>query len=99
MELQVLTDKENKLHSRREIVVKMAVEKATLSRKEVMKAVQSHFAAAEDTIVIDKIEHSFGSKHLKVHFKIYENSDGAKREPAYKAKRGKEGNKKEGEAA
>jgi ribosomal protein S24E len=89
MELEVLSEKKNDLYSRREIVVKMKVEKETPARKEVMKAIQSHFAAAESEIVIDRIEQPFGTKSVKVHLKIYSNKEESKNEPKYKGERGK----------
>lgn len=86
--MEVLQDKENQLFGRRELVVKMAVPNETPSRKHVMEEVQKQFAAAADTIVIDKIEHPFGTKYTKIFVKIYEKAEGARKEPAYKKARG-----------
>ncbi|MFH1257777.1 MAG: hypothetical protein ABIG96_03885 [Candidatus Micrarchaeota archaeon] len=89
MEMQVLEEKANDVLGRREIIVKIPVE-STPSRKDVMKALQAHFTAAEEQIVIDKIEQPFGTKSVKVFAKIYGKAEDAKNEPAYKGKRGVE---------
>ncbi|MFH1750795.1 MAG: hypothetical protein ABH863_03900 [Candidatus Micrarchaeota archaeon] len=88
--MEILQDKENKLFARREMVLKIAVEKETPSRKTVVGEIQKQFAASEESIIIDKIEHPFGTKYAKVHVKIYEKPEGAKREPSFKKERGKE---------
>ncbi len=86
--MQVTEDVHNELFSRREVVVKMAVEGTTPSRQEVLKALQSHFTVAADEIVIDKVEHPFGSKFVRIHAKLYSKAADAKSEPKYKAERG-----------
>src|SRR3989338_1883819 len=92
--MDVLQDKENRLFARRELVLKVAVERETPSRKEVIGEIQRQFAASEDSIVIDKIEQPFGSKFARVFVKIYEKAEAAGREPAYKKARGTKKEKK-----
>ena len=92
--MQVLEDKANYLMARREVVVKITAEKVTPSREEVMNMLHAHFTVSKDTIVIEKILHSFGTKFVKVFARIYKKAENAKNEPAYKAKRGTKTEKK-----
>ncbi len=88
MELQVTQERENQLLSRKEVIVQIKVEGTTPSREEIHNALQKYFTAAADEIIIDKVKHPFGTKSAKVFAKIYSNKEMAKREPAYKIKRG-----------
>lgn len=92
--MEVISEKYNELFARKEVIAKMPIETATPPRSEVMKSMQAHFAAAESEIVINKVEHPFGSKFIKIHASIYKTAEGAKKEPKYIGERGKKKEKK-----
>lgn len=96
MELEVVSEKENPLLERKEIVLKMPVEKETPSRKELMPLLAKKYGNAEKLIFIEKIEHPYGTKHAKIYARLYSTEKAALREPEYLKKR--EEAKKKGEA-
>ncbi|MEK6954630.1 MAG: hypothetical protein AABX01_06470 [Candidatus Micrarchaeota archaeon] len=92
--MEILENKENKLLGRKEIIVKLPVEKETPSRKHLMSEIQKQFTAAADEIIIERVVHPFGTKYAKVYVRIYDNAQGALKEPAYKRARGTKTEKK-----
>lgn len=86
MEFNVLSQKENKLFNRKEIVATLN-SLVTPSRAEVVKALAHKFSASEDAIVIKNILGRFGTKEFTINAKVYSSrEDLEKIEPKPKKK-------------
>ena len=97
MELEIIEQKENPFFGRKEIVGKMKVEGTTPSRKEILSELKKKMDAKEDCIILEKVEHKFGSREARIYAKIYEKAEDAKKEPGYKNMRNTGEKKKKGE--
>ena len=93
--VEIKAEKANPLFGRREIVGEMKAEAATPERKHVMKLLADKLGVAGDCIVLEKIEHRYGTRTARLYFSVYDNAALAKKEPAYKFERGA-GKKKAG---
>ncbi len=71
MEFEIVSEKDNPVLSRREIIVKMKVGGATPSRKDVVAGVAAHFGVAENLIMVDQILTEFGTPDCRAKLKIY----------------------------
>lgn len=90
MEVEIISSKDNALFARKEVVAALTGFNATPSRLEVVEAFSKAAKANKDAIVIEKIEHKFGSKQAKVFARVYENPKKlAETEHGYFSKRGK----------
>ncbi|MFH1200500.1 MAG: hypothetical protein V1708_05520 [Candidatus Micrarchaeota archaeon] len=91
---EMKSERKNQLFGRRECTAMMSVEAATPNRKEVLKLIADKTASAEDCIVLEKIEHRYGTRNATLYFRVYDSAALAKKEPAYKSERSS-GKKKE----
>ena len=78
MELKLVSEKENPLFSRKEIVYD-APSAPTPSRDKIADAVALAAKCSKDCVVIDRIEQKFGSKRVKVYAKAYKSAADAKK--------------------
>lgn len=84
MELKKVSEKENTLFGRREVVF-TATGSPTPSRDRIAEAVSVACKCAKDCVVVDKVDQKFGTKNVEVHAKVYKSADAAKSvERAYK---------------
>lgn len=92
MELKVTSQKENPLLMRKEITASVHFDKATPSNVEVSKALAAKFSAAEDVIVVKKIDGGFGKASAVITAYVYDTKEQkAKIEPKVKAKKAADG--------
>ncbi|MFH0987175.1 MAG: hypothetical protein V1911_03980 [Candidatus Micrarchaeota archaeon] len=99
MDIEVISEKENKMFSRREISARVSGFEVTPSRKALVSAFASKFGADEKAISILKVGQEAGRSEAVCLLNIYQSADGIKNEEKYLRERtwGKE-EKKEGEA-
>jgi len=96
MEIQITTEKENKLLHRKELKIRVSGFGATPNRNEVLQLVAAKAGANDSRVVLDKLEQRFGQKEADGYVKVYDTEENKKRyEPEYKLVRGKK--KEEGE--
>ena len=97
MTLEVISEKENTLYDRKEVVVKLDKLEITPSRKEVLEELGKKFGH-KDGIIIERIDQMFGRKEVTVSARIYAKPEDAKKyEQDYLAAR-TEGRKKKVQA-
>jgi ribosomal protein S24E len=96
MELRKVSEKDNPLFCRKEVVF-CAASSPTPSRAKVAEAVSVACKCAKDCVVVDKVEQKFGTKTVEVRAKVYKSADDARRvESKYKfARLERSGRKKE----
>ncbi|MFH1106980.1 MAG: hypothetical protein V1787_03725 [Candidatus Micrarchaeota archaeon] len=92
--IELKDERKNPLFGRREITAQMRVEGATPTRKHVKKLLADKLASAEECIVLEKIEHRYGTRAATIYASVYDSAELAKKEPGYKSERG--GGKKQG---
>jgi len=86
--MKILSQKENPLYSRKEIVAEMDCAKGTPARKAVLKEIAAETGAGEENIVIDEVRQQFGNSKAQVTASVYANAEALKKfEPAFKKKR------------
>jgi ribosomal protein S24E len=84
MELKKISEKENALFDRREVVF-TATASPTPSRDKIAEAVSVACKCAKDCVVVDRIGQKFGTKTVQIHAKVYKSADAARKsEAAYK---------------
>lgn len=96
--VEIKSERQNPLFGRREITAEMRAEGATPERKKVLKLLAEKLGAAEDCIVLEKIEHRYGTRSAKILASVYETAELANKEPAWKFARGSGKKKAGGEA-
>ncbi len=79
MDLEIVTQKENKVLQRQQIVLKAKDGKLTPSRKELRPKIAAMLNAKEELTVIKKIQHSFGKREALIEANVYENEEALKR--------------------
>lgn len=95
MELKLVSEKDNPLFDRKEIVY-TAASSPTPSRDKVAEAVSKEAKCAADCVIIDKIQQRFGQKRVTVYAKVYKTAEAAKKvERKYKFARLERSAKKE----
>jgi small subunit ribosomal protein S24e len=72
LKFETVSEKDNPVLSRREIVVKIQDCGATPSRKDVVAGLAAHFGAAENLILVDQILTEFGTSACRAKLKIYQ---------------------------
>jgi len=88
MELEITGKKENKTLQRQEVELEIKDVKLTPSRKELRPKIAALLGAKEELTVIEKIEHSFGTREGKIKAYIYENKEAMKKiEPIHLTER------------
>ena len=93
--MEVISEKQNLLCNRKEIVVQFTDIAATPSRKQVTEDVSKKFGCNAELVVIDRIEQNFGSKKANARVRVYDNAEEkAKYEKGWKDKRTKGKEKK-----
>jgi ribosomal protein S24E len=87
--MKILSQKENPLYNRRELVVEIESSKGgTTGRKEAVKEIAAETGVAGELIIIDEIRQQFGNNTCRVTAKAYANAEALKKfEPAYKKQR------------
>ncbi len=101
MDIEVISEKDNALYDRKEVVAKLGQFTVTPSRKEVIEELAKKFGHKE-SIVIDRITHRFGRKQVEVLAKVYKDVAKVKEiEPSFRMARteGKKDGGKEGKKA
>lgn len=94
--MEVKNEKDNPLMQRTEVEAELSQFDVTPSRKQVFEELKNKYKSAN--IVIDKIDHAFGSKRAKVIAKVYSSVEAMKEySSAYKLER-TEGKKDGGKA-
>jgi ribosomal protein S24E len=84
MELKKVSEKDNALFGRREVVFTATVS-PTPSRDKIAEAVSVACKCAKECVVVDNIGQKFGTKTVEVHAKVYKSADEAKKvESKYK---------------
>jgi ribosomal protein S24E len=84
MELKKVSEKENPLFDRKEVVF-TASASPTPSRDKVAEAVSVACKCAKDHVVVDKVGQKFGTKVVEIHAKVYKSAEAAaKVEQKYK---------------
>ncbi len=71
MEFEIISEKDNPVLNRREIVVKIQGGGATPSRKDVVAGLAAHFDVVEKLILVDQILTEFGTPSCRAKLKIY----------------------------
>jgi len=71
--MEIVKNFENKLLGRKEIIAKLEVENATISRVEVKLKLAKTLKVDEKLIIIKEIKTHFGSKFVNVFANIYDN--------------------------
>ncbi len=98
MNLDIVSENENRLLHRTELVARITSEDKTPSREEVVKMIAAKKNVPENLVIVDKIEQKFGTRVSEAFIKIYESEHALKQiEPEYKLKRHVKEEKKEGE--
>ena len=84
MELKMVSENENPLFGRREVVY-IAPSSPTPSREKVVQAIADKCKCAKECVVVDCIDQRFGKKSVEVRAKVYKSAEDAKRtERGYK---------------
>ncbi len=84
MELEITGKKENKALQRQEVEIGIKNAKITPSRKELRPKIAALAGAKEELVVIEHIDHSFGTREGKIKACIYENEEVLKKiEPVH----------------
>ncbi len=76
MQLNVISEKENPLLLRKEVVAELSQFDVTPSRKAILSELEKKFSSKN--ISIDKVDHPFGSKSAKVFAKVYKTPEALK---------------------
>ncbi|MEX2017493.1 MAG: hypothetical protein WD876_03395 [Candidatus Pacearchaeota archaeon] len=74
MPLKIISEKENSLFSRKEIVAEIIGE-STPKKTEVETLLAQKFSSIPDAIKIDRILSKFGSNNFVIHAKIYNSKE------------------------
>lgn len=90
MIFKILSEKENKLINRKEIIAKIEFTDKTPSNVDVKKKIAEHFKVDEKLIVINHIFQDFGIKEGKVYADIYNSEESFKKFVKIKVKKAKE---------
>lgn len=86
--MKILSQKENPLYNRKELVVEIESSKGTVGRKEAVKEIAAETGVAGELVIIDEIRQQFGNNTCRVTAKAYANAEALKKiEPAYKKQR------------
>ncbi|MBI5229324.1 30S ribosomal protein S24e [Candidatus Micrarchaeota archaeon] len=86
--METVEQKENPLQGRKELILVMESEK-TPSRKELVDELCKKFGVSQEQVILNKVDHPFGSRRITVRAKIYSSLEQAKRfEPGYRFERG-----------
>jgi len=88
VELVIVSQGENKLVGRKEYVFEAKAEGSTPSRKELVEAIHAKLNVPAVNIVIDKVEHNYGTKKARIFAKSYPSPQNLKKyEKEYKKQR------------
>lgn len=71
MKMETVSEKENPVLGRREVILSIKGTEATPSRREVVAGIAAHFSVSEDLILVDQIQTEFGTPNCRVVVKIY----------------------------
>lgn len=94
MELKLVSERDNPLFGRREMVYS-AASSPTPPVEKVAQAVAIEAKCAKECVVIDRVEQKFGQRRVRVVAKVYSSAEDAKRyERAYKFARVERDSKK-----
>ncbi len=74
MEMETISEKDNPVLNRKEIVLLIKGAAATPSRKEVVAAIAAKFSVGEDLILVDQIQTEFGTPNCRAVVKIYKDA-------------------------
>lgn len=72
--MEIISEKDNPVLNRKEIVLSIKGATATPSRKEVVACIASKFGVNEDVILVDQIQTEFGTPSCRVVVKIYKDA-------------------------
>jgi ribosomal protein S24E len=75
----VVKDVRNPLFKRREVQVRMFIDGATPTRKEVLSALASALGVQEDRIALKEVKQEYGERVVTVFANAYEDADTMKR--------------------
>ncbi len=78
MDIQVISEKNNPMLSRREIVFKVTYDEATPSRKSIVDRLAATMNSKQGLVIVDSIKTEFGKRESIGYAKIYENADRVK---------------------
>jgi len=78
MELKKISEKENALFGRKEVVF-AATGSPTPSRDKVAESVSVACKCSKDCVVIDRIGQKFGTKIVEIHAMVYKSAEAAKK--------------------
>ncbi|MFH1450908.1 MAG: hypothetical protein ABIF92_02915 [archaeon] len=74
MEFEIISEKDNPVLKRKEVMVGIKGTGATPPRKEVVASVASHFNVSESLILVDQILTEFGTPNCRAKVKIYQDA-------------------------
>ncbi|MFA5077735.1 MAG: 30S ribosomal protein S24e [Candidatus Micrarchaeia archaeon] len=77
MDAKIISNKENGVIGRKEILMEMSFEKSTPNRKELKQFLCSKVGANPDTAVLREVETKFGVKNLKAMLHVYQSKEAA----------------------
>ncbi len=76
MKVELVSEKDNPLLDRKEVVVRLSDYSATPSRTELLEELPKALrSAGKDCVYILKVEQHYGSKHALVHAQVYSSKD------------------------
>ncbi len=78
MDIQLISEKNNPLLNRREIVFKVLHDEATPSRKSIVERLAATMNSKEGLVMVDSLKTDFGKRETIGYAKIYENAERAK---------------------
>jgi small subunit ribosomal protein S24e len=78
LDIRVITEKNNPLLNRREIVFKVLHDEATPSRKSIVDRLAATMNSKEGLVMVDSLKTDFGRRETVGYAKIYETVDRAK---------------------
>ncbi len=78
MDIRVITEKNNPLLNRREVVFKVLHDEATPSRKSIVGRLAATMNSKEGLVMVDSLKTDFGKRETIGYAKIYETAERAK---------------------
>lgn len=78
LDIQLISEKNNPLLNRREIVFKVLHDEATPSRKSIVERLAATMNSKEGLVMVDSLKTDFGKRETIGYAKIYENAERAK---------------------
>ncbi len=78
MDIQLISEKNNPLLNRREVVFKVLHDEATPSRKSIVERLAATMNSKEGLVMVDSLKTDFGKRETIGYAKIYENAERAK---------------------